>query len=68
MDVGVPDGPDGMISRFDVVLLGMPGIFLLTVVFGIVLSRSTATILAAASSLSTLPMAYGLFLSPPKRD
>lgn len=57
---------DGL-SRYDLVLLVVPVAFLLALVASEVSSFALSTLVAAASAVSGVAVADGLFLNPPRR-
>jgi hypothetical protein len=58
---------DDGLSRYDLVLLVIPAAFLLALVASQVSSFGLSTLVAAASVVSGVAVADGLFLNPPRR-
>jgi hypothetical protein len=57
---------NGTVSRYDLLLLVIPAVFVLAVGAAQVSSFEVSTLLAAASLVGGLAVADGLFLNPPR--
>lgn len=65
-DPGLPvDGSARWFSRYDLLLLVIPVTFLVALLVGMVSSLAVSTLFGAASLVSAIVVADGLFVNPP---
>ncbi len=66
-DGGITDGVSLQLSRYDVHLVGIPIVLLLSLVFHVLLGVGLQFTLATASLVSAIFMLDAMFLNPPMR-